>query len=97
VKFCGPNSKKRQVQQYLWFAAVGKAQTLITETSAVPTDTTPGSLPATGLFSLLLEAENLDRCLSACGKRGMQYTERGAIEYACNYIYKFFRSFFNTS
>jgi hypothetical protein len=72
------------------FAAVGKAQTLIAETSASPKNTRPGSLPATGLYSLVLEAEILDRCLFACGERGIQYTERGAIEYACNYMYKIF-------
>jgi hypothetical protein len=80
VKCCGPVSKKRQGQLYLWFAAVGKAQTLIAETSTSPKDTRPGSLPTTGLYSLVLEAEILDRCLSACGQRGIQYTERGAIE-----------------
>jgi hypothetical protein len=78
---------KRQGQLYLWFAAVDKAQTLIAETSDSPAYTRPGSLPASGLCSLVLEAENLDRCLSACGECGIQYTERGAIECACNYIY----------
>jgi hypothetical protein len=93
VKSCGTVSKKRQGQLYLWFAAVGKAQTLIAETSTSPKDTRPGGLPASGLFSLLLEAENLDRCLSACGERGIQYTERGAIECACNCMYNFFDYF----
>jgi hypothetical protein len=93
VKFCGPDSKKRQGQLYLIFAALGKAQTLTGETSACPTDTRPGSLYTTGLFSLVLEAENFDRCLSECGERGIQYTERGAIEHACNYIVIFFDYF----
>jgi hypothetical protein len=97
MKFCGPNSKKRQGQQYLWFAAVGKAQSLIAETYASPAYTRPGSLPASGLCRLVLEAENLDRCVSACGKRGIQYTEGGAIVNACNYMYIFFRLFSNTS
>jgi len=79
VKFCRPDSKTRHLQLYVWFAAVGKAQTLTAQTSAPPTDPRPGSLPATDLFSLVLEAENFDRCLSACGKRGIQYTERGAM------------------
>jgi len=79
VKFCGPDSRKREAQLYLWFAAVGNAQTVTAGTSASPTDNRPGSLPATGLFSLVLEVENFDRCLSACWKRGIQYTERGAM------------------
>jgi len=68
VKFCGPDSKTRHLQLYVWFAAVGKAQILTADTSAPPTDNRPGSLPATGLFSLVLEVENFDRCLSACWK-----------------------------
>jgi len=68
------------------FAALGKAQTLTGETSACPTDSRPGSLLATGLFSLVLVAENVDRCLSEWGERGIQYTERGVTEYARNYI-----------
>ena len=88
MKFCGPGSRKRQGQLYLWFAAVSKAQTLTAETSASPTYNRARSLPATGLFSLVLEAETFDRYLSACGKGGIQYTERGAIEYACNNRYK---------
>jgi hypothetical protein len=58
-----------------------KAQNLAAETSASPTDTRPGTLPVTGLFSLVLVAENFDRYLSKCGKHRIEYTERGAIEY----------------
>jgi len=68
VKFCGPESKKSQGMLYLCFAAMGKAQTLTAETSVSPTDTRPESLPATGMFSLVLEAKSFDRCLSSCGK-----------------------------
>jgi len=60
VKFCGPDSKRRQGQLYLWFAAAGKAQTPTAWTSASPTDTKAGSLPATGLFSLELEGETFE-------------------------------------
>ena len=95
MKFCGLESKTRHGQPYLWFAAVGKAQNLPAETSTSPTDSRPGILPATGLFSLVLESEIFDISLSACGKCGIQYTERGGIEYACNYT--FFRLLSNTS
>jgi len=87
--FYVPDSKRRQGQQYLWFAAVGKAQTLTAKTSASSTDIKPQSLHNTGLFSLVLEAENVHRFLSAFMKRGIWYTERGAVEYACNYVYRF--------
>jgi hypothetical protein len=66
VKFCGLDGKKRKGKIYLWFGAVGKTQTLTAETSASPPDTRPGSQTATGLFSLLLEAEIFQRCVSAC-------------------------------
>jgi len=61
-EICGPDSKRGQGQLYLWFDAVGKAQTLTTRLSngyqAI-------SLPATGLFILVLEAGNFNRCLHA--------------------------------
>jgi len=94
VTFYGPDSRKRQGQLYLRFAAVGKSQTLTAKFSASPMDTRPGSLLATGQFSLVLEAETFDRYLSACG---IQYTERGAIDYVCNYTCNFFRLFSNTT
>ena len=89
MKFGVPDSKRGQGQLYLWFAAVCKAQTLTAETSANPTYNRPGSLPTTGLFRLVLEAGNFSRCLFACGKLGIQYTERGEYKYACNYMYIF--------
>ena len=76
------------------FVAVDKSPTQTAGTSASPTDTSPRGLPATDLFSLVLEAENFDQCMSACGKRGIQYTERGAIEYVCNCVHKFFSIIF---
>jgi len=93
VKFCGPGSRKRQGQLYLWFAAVSKAQTLTAETSASPTNNRAGSLPATGRFNIELEAKIFDRYLSACGKGGIQYTERGVIANVCNYMCNFFHYF----
>jgi len=51
------------------------------------------SLLATGLFSLVLEAGNFDKYLFAYGKRAIQYTERGAFEYMCDYMYIFFGYF----
>jgi len=36
------------------------------------------------LFSIVLEAKIFDRYLSACGKGGIQYTERGVIAYVCS-------------
>jgi len=68
VTFCGPHSKTRQGQLYIWFAAVEKAQTLTAEISASPMNMKLGSLQATELYSLVLEAEIFDRCLSSCGK-----------------------------
>jgi hypothetical protein len=64
-----------QGQIYLWFAAVGKAQTKTAGTSASQTDIRSGSLDATGLFNLELGGKIFDRYLSACRKRGIQYTE----------------------
>jgi hypothetical protein len=74
VKFCGPDRKRGQGQLYLYFAAVGKAQTPTSGTSASQTDSRPGCLAATGLFNLELDGKNFDRCLSACRTRGIQYT-----------------------
>ena len=96
MTFCGPESKKRQGQLYK-YADVGKAQNLTAETSVSPAYSRLRSQPASGVFNLVLEVENFDKCLSACGKRGIQYIERGAIENACNYFYKYFRLFSNTS
>jgi len=84
VNVCGLDSKSHQGKLYLWFAAVGKTQTLTAETSVSPTDIKPQSLRNTGLFSVVLEAESLDSCLSAGVKRGILYTERGAVGYACD-------------
>ena len=67
MKCCGPDSKKRQGKLYLCFAAAGIAQTLTAKTSASPTDTRPGSLAATGLFILVLEAKNYERCFLHAG------------------------------
>jgi hypothetical protein len=52
-----------------------EAQTLTAETSPSPKYIKPQSLHNTGLFSLVLVAENFDRFLSAFRKRGIQYTE----------------------
>jgi hypothetical protein len=90
----GPDSKRGQGQLYLWFAAVGKAQTLTAETSPLSNGYQAISLPATGLFNRVLDKENLDENFSACGKRGIQYTDPGAIMYACNYMYIYFFDYF---
>jgi hypothetical protein len=64
-----------QGQIYLWFATVGKSQTTTAGTSASQIDSRSGSLDATCLFNLELDGKIFDRCLSACWKRGIQYTE----------------------
>jgi hypothetical protein len=97
VKFCVPDSRKREGQLYLRFAAVCKCLTVTAVTSACPTDTRPGRLPATGLFSLALGAEKFRQMFVCMRETGIQYTERAAVDYACNYIYVYIRLFSNTS
>jgi hypothetical protein len=70
-EICGFDSKRGQGQPYLCFAAVGKAETLTAETSPLSNGYQATSLPATGLFNRVLDKENLDESLSACGKRGI--------------------------
>jgi len=96
VTFYGPDSRKRQGQLYLWFAAVSKAQTLTAGTSASPNDTRPGSLPTTGLLNLKLEAESFDRYLSACGKVEFSTQSELRLIMHVKCIYRFFRLFSNT-
>jgi hypothetical protein len=96
IEICGRDSKNVEDSYIygllLWVRRLPRPQRL----PPSPTDTGPQvRLPRPA--QPCIEYRKLTTDLSACGKRGIQYTERGAIEYACNYMYKFVRIFSSLS
>ena len=88
-EICVPGSKRGR-QLYLCFAAVGKVQTLTAETSPFSNGYQAINLPVTGLFKRVLDKENLDENLFACGKRGIQYKSQVRLSMrasTCIYIF----------